>query len=292
MQVMTYSNVFKTNIGYKMRLIILFIIGSIFISISKENIDESELVRVRVSSLNDSVPQGETFYLRFGFKLKKDWHIYWRNPGDSGIPTEIEFESQKGFEFGDIIWEIPEKIPFDDLANYGYSDSVTLVVPIKVSQDVENGDYKLKSNISWLVCKELCLPGDTSITTNIKVSDLANIETKYDDGIVRKSELQDFIKTKGKPQEGFVEVTFPYLTMDIQFFPYENGYFKNGNGLKVFKENNNTVLEIYYDEMRQHNPYSLNGLIVINTDKLTRAFEINSKIIYRSTRETPSFDNY
>ena len=49
--------------------------------------------------------------------MDKGWHTYWRNPGDSGGPIEIDWDLPKGFSVSDIKWPLPERLstPFNDL---------------------------------------------------------------------------------------------------------------------------------------------------------------------------------
>ena len=52
--------------------------------------------------------------------MDKGWHTYWRNPGDSGGPIEIDWDLPKGFSVSDIKWPLPEKIEYPPLMTYGY----------------------------------------------------------------------------------------------------------------------------------------------------------------------------
>ncbi|MDO5288833.1 MAG: protein-disulfide reductase DsbD family protein [Pseudomonadota bacterium] len=91
-----------------------------------------------------------------------DWHTYWKNPGDSGLPTELHWTLPPGVMAGDIAWPLPKKIPIGHLANYGYEGTVLLPVPLIVTPDYQPGpladamDIKLKA--TWLVCRQECIP--------------------------------------------------------------------------------------------------------------------------------------
>ncbi|MBS0597794.1 MAG: thioredoxin family protein [Burkholderiaceae bacterium] len=90
------------------------------------------------------------------------WHTYWKNSGDSGLPTELQWTLPPGVMAGDIAWPLPRKIPIANLANYGYEGTVLLPVPLIVTPDykpgplVESMDIGLKA--SWLVCRQECIP--------------------------------------------------------------------------------------------------------------------------------------
>ena len=62
--------------------------------------------------------------------MRPGWHVYWRNPGDAGLPTEIAWTLPPGFTAGEIAWPTPERFVVSDIGNYGYAGSVDLLVPI------------------------------------------------------------------------------------------------------------------------------------------------------------------
>jgi thiol:disulfide interchange protein DsbD len=105
---------------------------------------------------------GQSFWLGLQLQHQAHWHTYWRNPGDSGLPTELQWNLPKGMTAGDIIWPVPKKIPIGTLANFGYEDTVLLVVPIKVSthfKPIESSDLvNIQLQANWLVCKQECIP--------------------------------------------------------------------------------------------------------------------------------------
>jgi thiol:disulfide interchange protein DsbD len=91
-----------------------------------------------------------------------DWHTYWKNPGDSGLPTELAWTLPPGVSNGDIAWPAPRKLPFGPtLMNYGYSGTVLLPVPLTVAPDFQPDgarELDLRLKASWLVCNTECVP--------------------------------------------------------------------------------------------------------------------------------------
>lgn len=103
--------------------------------------------------------QGPNF-VGIHFEPEKDWHIYWKNPGDSGTAPKFDFTSE-GAELGPIQWPTPTRIPFGHLMNIGYEGSV--VFPF--SLDVQDGaKVTLAVEMEWLVCKIECVPGFGRLT--------------------------------------------------------------------------------------------------------------------------------
>ncbi|MFN5157513.1 MAG: protein-disulfide reductase DsbD domain-containing protein, partial [Betaproteobacteria bacterium] len=69
-----------------------------------------------------------------GLKIehKPHWHTYWKNPGDSGLPTRFEWTLAAGLAPGDIDWPAPKRLPLGPLMNYGYEGTVLLPVTVQV----------------------------------------------------------------------------------------------------------------------------------------------------------------
>ena len=113
---------------------------------------------------------GQTFWLGLQIEHQPHWHTYWQNPGDSGLPTRLQWQLPKGLQAGDIVWPLPKKIPIGTLANYGYEGRLLLVVPVTVSADFKfpaNSQLPLKLQAEWLVCRQECIPQEGRFTLNL-----------------------------------------------------------------------------------------------------------------------------
>ena len=111
---------------------------------------------------------------------KPEWHTYWKNSGDSGQPTQLQWTLPAGVTAGDIAWPLPKKIPIGTLANYGFEGTVLLPVPLTISPAFKapllSGDIEVKLKAAWLVCKKECIPeeGEFSLKIPVKGSTALN----------------------------------------------------------------------------------------------------------------------
>ena len=122
-------------------------------------------VTVELIAETTVVVPGERFNVALDFRLEPHWHLYWKNPGASGLPVEVEWQLPAGLSAGEIQWPAPERIELGGLMNYGYEDAVTLIVPLEAAQDFELGSaVPIKAEVSWLACEEFCMPGDASLS--------------------------------------------------------------------------------------------------------------------------------
>jgi thiol:disulfide interchange protein DsbD len=120
----------------------------------------------------DGIGPGKQVWLGLQLAHAPEWHTYWMNPGDSGLPTSLQWTLPAGVVAGDIAWPVPKKIPIGHLANYGYEGTVLLPVPLTIAPDFKPsiaGDLPVKLKVSWLVCRQECIPEDGEFALSVPV---------------------------------------------------------------------------------------------------------------------------
>jgi thiol:disulfide interchange protein DsbD len=113
---------------------------------------------------------GQTFWLGLQIEHQPHWHTYWQNPGDSGLPTRVQWQLPAGLQAGDIAWPLPKKIPIGTLANYGYEGRLLLTVPVTAGGDFrfpDSGPLALGLQAEWLVCRQECIPQEGRFTLSL-----------------------------------------------------------------------------------------------------------------------------
>jgi thiol:disulfide interchange protein DsbD len=124
----------------------------------------------------DGVGPGKQVWVGFQIAHQPGWHTYWKNSGDSGLPTVLEFKLPVGIDPGEIAWPTPKKIPIGTLANYGYEGTVLLPVPLTVAPNFNGPQLDIKLKAAWLVCKKECIPqeGDFALSIPARSSTAIN----------------------------------------------------------------------------------------------------------------------
>ena len=110
-----------------------------------------------VAHAPDGVAPGRTVWLGLSIEHAPHWHTYWKNPGDSGLPTTLNWQLPAGVTAGDIAWPTPQRLPVGPLVNYGYEGRLLLPVPLTVAS-VAGDALDVKLSAQWLVCKDVCIP--------------------------------------------------------------------------------------------------------------------------------------
>ena len=106
----------------------------------------------------EGVGPGKPLQLGLRIEHQPHWHTYWKNPGDSGLPTTLDFTLPAGFVAGDIQWPTPSRLPIGPLMNFGYEGSLLLPVQVRVPAGFAGEALTVKLRADWLVCKEVCIP--------------------------------------------------------------------------------------------------------------------------------------
>ena len=130
-----------------------------------------EIIEARLLADREIVAPGDRFHLGIHQIMPEGWHTYWRNPGDNGLPIELEWQVPDGVMIGDVIWPAPVELPLAGfIMDYGYKDEVTLPLPITVSEDFTGDQLEISVKAFWLVCEEVCIPEDRELSLTLPVA--------------------------------------------------------------------------------------------------------------------------
>ena len=133
--------------------------------------DEKPKVVASLIPERTAMVPGGTVTVALNEAIRKNWHTYWVNPGDSGAPTAITWHLPPGWTAGEIQWPYPKRLPVGPLMNFGYEDQVALLTDVKAPADARPGDKAmLAADVMWLVCSDVCIPEETHLSLPIAVA--------------------------------------------------------------------------------------------------------------------------
>lgn len=142
----------------------------------------TERIEAELVPMSAWAAPGSTAVVAVRQKIQPGWHTYWRNPGDSGGPTTLDWTLPAGVSAGDIVWPLPERQRLQSLMNYGYSDEVFLPVPIEVPASARPGQtLRLTAEALFMVCSDqMCVPDELTLSLDLKVEDgAAPLDPRY-----------------------------------------------------------------------------------------------------------------
>ncbi|NIO39921.1 MAG: thiol:disulfide interchange protein, partial [Burkholderiales bacterium] len=146
-------------------LIALVLTGFVSLTASANPVRRDH-IDVELIPASTSVQSGSVLTVALRLKADEHWHTYWKNPGDSGLATQIEWDLPDGFEAGPIQWPVPTRIDVGPLASYGYDGEVLLLTDITAPQTLP-ANVPIRAKASWLVCEEICIPGNADLALSL-----------------------------------------------------------------------------------------------------------------------------
>ncbi len=230
----------------------------------------------------------DTIWIGVQMDIEEGWHVYWQNPGDSGLPTTIRWEDHPFFHPGSIHWPRPNRFDEDGVTTYGYSEHVTLLVPVITSaESVNNIESRVKhqleqdkipslnADINWLVCKDICIRESTSKSLDISVdgsfpdfsekllpkiqsareqlpapSDVWEANATFDGNTFRVTLFSESDKAVRPDAE------------DLYFFPYYGGIIEHTAPQEITWSNDRLTISIKASRYLNARPEELSGVLV------------------------------
>jgi thiol:disulfide interchange protein DsbD len=134
-----------------------------------------------------AIRPGEAFTVALHLTMDAGWHSYWRNPGDAGGETVIEWTLPDGFTATAIQWPHPHRIEAPPLVSYGYDGEVLLLVEVAPPPHLQPGTTAtLEARADWVVCEEICLPAAADVSLTLPVAEgAARLDPEWGPAVAR-----------------------------------------------------------------------------------------------------------
>ncbi|MBT5331275.1 MAG: hypothetical protein HOL48_05820, partial [Porticoccaceae bacterium] len=169
---MRYLSVFKRLIAF-----IILAAGS-FVSAQQSDLQgRSELayaanIQLEFLASHQSLAPGESLDLALRILPDENWHIYWKNPGDTGLPTKVEWQESELLSYSELDWSAPYRADYQGFINYGYYGETYIFSSVRVSESAPIGQpLRLGGRVDWLICEEICIPGNATLELEVMVSE-------------------------------------------------------------------------------------------------------------------------
>ena len=200
--------------------------------------------------------------------MQKNWHTYWKNPGDSGGPIKVNWSHNDNISISELYWPTPSLIPYEPLMTYGYKNFV--IFPFEIINSNNKNSF-IEASIDFLICDDVCVPEKAFIKTNLQ-----DIETD--------NSLNDwFLKVpaqtlpiKASFEKDFINIRFssPFNVTSAIFFIDNQNIVEHAHDQILSKEENNYLLKV--KKIDDAKPFdNLSGVISINNNE---SFIIDAEI--------------
>lgn len=257
-----------------MRLIYSFII--LLVSAATVIAEPTRVEHVVTEFITDYTQATPGQTLRLGWRLTMDphWHVYWQNPGDSGLPAQIDWQLPTGTQTGDLRWPTPERITIPPITNYGYENEVILITPITLPTTLNEGQtLTLSGHVSFLMCKDVCLPGEATLSTDIAL---------HSTPIRNQAVWQTFNQTETTypvplaketvhigQQANTYTFTIPADILgekihNLRFIPDQEEWIDDSAPQNLMLNNASYTLTVPMDPWAEKHPTNLSGVLLVN----------------------------
>jgi thiol:disulfide interchange protein len=225
-------------------------------------------VAVSLVAETRSIVPGQPFHLALRQQIEPGWHTYWLNPGDSGLPTTIDWTLPPDFKAGPIVWPTPTRFTVGPVVDYGYQQDILLPVTIDVPAQLPPGsNVTISAHASWLVCSDTCIPEDAPVSLSVPVATTAEPDPTWAEAFAaaraRTPAPNPFDTTATAEVDNFIlHVATGDATRlrDVMFFPADANVIDNDAPQSVKADAAGLVLTLPRD-LSKPAPATLNGIL-------------------------------
>jgi DsbC/DsbD-like thiol-disulfide interchange protein len=162
-----------SSMNSRSRLLLTGLLLLVAVGVYSQSLQGSAGAHTSVALIADvkSVKPGLPFTVGIRMTMDPGWHTYWKNPGESGLATSVDWGLPSGLSAGEIGWPLPGKtVESGDVLTYGYAHENMLLVRMSPSPVLKPGSrLTVKAKVSWLECEKTCVPGEASVELTLPV---------------------------------------------------------------------------------------------------------------------------
>ena len=238
---------------------------------------------VELTALAPQIAVGGTLQAGLVITIEEHWHVYWINPGDSGLPPEIKWTLPNGITAAPLQFSAPQMLPLGPFMDFGYEDLVAFPITLTAASGLKPGKVHLDAHVNWLVCASQCLPGKAHLGLDLDIvpgplpdpplvgalgTAIANLPKPLPAGMS--------VTAVGGSQKILVTLTTGSAIKDADFYPFDADQIDNpaNQGVQGLPDGVSFHLKRASDSTAL--PKTLHGLIKLS-DEL--AYEVNPAIV-------------
>jgi thiol:disulfide interchange protein DsbD len=251
-------------------------------------------VKASLVAETDAVRPGQALTVGIRLEMEKGWHTYWRNPGDSGLPTRVRWQLPAGFEAGEIRWPYPVRFATGPLVSYGYEHEVLLPVEVRVPPSVAGREVRIAGRVDWLECLEACVPGKAELSLTLPVRG----EARPGPQAALFSRFRPRLPAKDPAWRFSASLAGPVLSLGLRppraaelksawFYPVAQGLLDNAHPQELRREGAGYRLALARDPNGAA-AERLAGVLVAETSRGTLALEVDAPVAAGPARASTS----
>jgi suppressor for copper-sensitivity B len=183
----------------------IFVFFIFLISLSQSFADEGVDFELRAGRY---VPGAETAYAGLSLSMDEGWHVYWKSPGEGGLPPDFKVTSARNLSSLDVEWPIPSEYETNGAVSFGYGGAV--VIPLKLTPTSSDQPIFMDLELTMYGCSNICVPFHQKLSVVVTPDGSPDAIKQTDDWLTSVPVLTEQTRIAG-----FLSLDGRDLTMDV-----------------------------------------------------------------------------
>ena len=255
-------------------LILAFLALPLSVSEAQQPTFRGQHVEVSLVAKEEGITPSSPVSLGIRFLLEPGWHLYWKNPGDSGKAPRFDWSLDEKSVPADFDWPTPKRIPVGPLVNFGYEGEVILFATLPTDPSIAQKEHiVMRVLVEWLVCREECIPGDTTLERTFAVvpfpKSIGGSEGKlFEENRNRLPKPLEGFSGSAKREGDSISISlelskeFKEVPSGLEFFPEQRSLTTYGETARGELNGGKLVVSLPLDHTSTHTYPSISGVLV------------------------------
>ena len=207
--------------------------------------------------------RGGEVELAIVMRTRPGWHGYWLNPGDAGLPMEVQWRLPPGFSVSDLRYPVPTRLTIAGIMNYVYERDYAVLVRMKAPPGA-SGTVPIRAEARWLACTDkICVPESGSFELDLPVGTGTPNRAQFDGwrrALPRPLATPAAFQSTGDVYRVAIPLPRSVAVDDPYVFPIDDGPIDYAAPQKFFRDGDRLVAHL---KMKRGDPRELRGVLAL-----------------------------
>lgn len=102
-------------------------------------------------------------------QVEPGWHVYWKNPGESGVGTSAKWTLPAGFAIDSLRYPTPARLDVAGVVTHVLEGDVVFETTLTPPARIAARQARLAARVSYGVCRNICYPGQAAVSLTMPV---------------------------------------------------------------------------------------------------------------------------
>ncbi len=107
-------------------------------------------------------------------ELKPGWKTYWRNPGDAGVPPQLNFDGSTNIAGFTLHFPVPVRFDEGKSVSTGYTRPVAFPITLKLMS--LGKPTAIRASAFLGICDEICVPVQLEFNVDVPVANASTVD--------------------------------------------------------------------------------------------------------------------